>query len=256
MNLTKAARAAAITRSIETRERWPLASFDSRKYIQHNLNIADGLAPILKFMDGLPPARTRSTVVRAFEDGEYSFLHADYELGDWGAMVGFEVHRWENGRIVEHWDNLCRTPSSTNPSGRSLVDGETEAAELEKTEENRRLVREFADAILVGNHLDGADKFFLKGKLLQHSPHYGDGVRAFREQWKLWKESEGLDYQHVHKLLGQGNFFLVMSEGRFEGQPTGFFDLYRVAAGHIAEHWDVFETIPPRDRWANDNGKF
>ena len=256
MNLTKAARTAAITRSIETRERWPLASFDSRKYVQHNLSIGDGLAPILEFMDALPPARTRATVVRAFEDGEYSFLHADYELGDWGAMVGFEVHRWEDDRIVEHWDNLSPTSVVVNPSGRSLIDGETEISELEKTEENRKLIRQFADAILVGNHFDLASKFFLNEQLLQHSRHYGDGLAEFSKQWNQWRELHGLQYEHVHKLLGQGNFFLVMSEGRFEGQPTAFYDLYRVAAGYIAEHWEIFEAILPHDRWTNNNGKF
>ena len=68
------------------------------KYIQHNLRIGDGLSPILAFMDALPPERTRADVVRAFEDGDYSVAHANYELGDWGPMVGFEVHRWEDDR--------------------------------------------------------------------------------------------------------------------------------------------------------------
>lgn len=70
MNLSKAERTAAITRSIANGRRVPLASFDSRKYIQYNLHIGDGLEPILAFMDGLPPKQTRADVVRAFEDGD------------------------------------------------------------------------------------------------------------------------------------------------------------------------------------------
>lgn len=35
-----------------------------------------------------------------------------------------------------------------------------------------------------------------------------------------------------------------------------FYDLFRVADGKIAEHWDIIEEIPARDKWANDNGKF
>lgn len=101
---SKKERTASIQKSLETRERFPISHFDSRKYIQHNMNIADGLGPILAFMDSLPADRTRVEVRRCFEDGDYSIAHADYLLGDWGRMVGFEVHRWENDRIVEHWD--------------------------------------------------------------------------------------------------------------------------------------------------------
>ena len=91
-----------------------MASFDSRKYIQHNVRIGDGLSPILAFMDALPPERTRADVMRAFEDGDYSVVHANYELGDWGAMIGFEVHRWEdNGLLNIGITSAPRRPRST-----------------------------------------------------------------------------------------------------------------------------------------------
>ena len=49
---------------------------------------------------------------------------------------------------------------------------------------------------------------------------------------------------------------LAVSEGSFAGNPTSFYDLFRLENGKIAEHWDTLETIPPRDQWKNDNGKF
>jgi len=68
-------------------------------------------------------------------------------------------------------------------------------------------------------------------------------------------------YNRLHKLLGEGNLMLAISEGttgREDGarQPTAFYDLYRLEDGAIAEHWDVTEVIAPRDAWKNDNGKF
>jgi len=182
MNMSKAECTAAITRSISNGKRSPLASFDSRKYIQHNLFIGDGLSSILAFMDSLPPERTRAEVVRSFEDGEFSVVHANYELGVWGPMLGFEVHRWEDDRIVEHWDNLCATPSAVNSSGRSMIDGETEQAELERTEQNRFLVRRFAFEVLLRGRLDDPASFFRDDELIQHSPTYGDGVSVFRAE--------------------------------------------------------------------------
>lgn len=256
MNLSQAERTAAIARSLSNGRRLPLASFDSRKYIQHNLNIGDGLAPILEFMDSLPSDRTRSNVVRQFEDGDYSVVHADYELGDWGPMIGFEVHRWENDRIVEHWDNLCATPTALNPSGHSLIDGETGVSDLDLTEDNRQIIEHFTNQVLVRGSVDAGSPFFHDGQLIQHSASYGDGVDAFRRQLKLWRTQGGLRYDKVHKVLGQGNMFLVMSEGVLGGKPAAFYDLYLLSRRHIVEHWEVFETIPSRDRWKNDNGKF
>jgi predicted SnoaL-like aldol condensation-catalyzing enzyme len=65
-----------------------------------------------------------------------------------------------------------------------------------------------------------------------------------------------MKYNRIHKVLGEGNFVLVVSEGSFGGRQTSFYDLFRVEKGKIAEHWDTIETIPPREQWKNSNGKF
>lgn len=49
---------------------------------------------------------------------------------------------------------------------------------------------------------------------------------------------------------------LSISEGKFGGEKTSFYDLFRVENGKIAEHWDIIETIIPKDQWKNTNGKF
>jgi predicted SnoaL-like aldol condensation-catalyzing enzyme len=63
-------------------------------------------------------------------------------------------------------------------------------------------------------------------------------------------------YKSVHKILGEGDFALVVTEASFGDVPTGIYDLYRIENGKIAEHWDTLEAIPPRDEWKNSNGKF
>ena len=256
MKISQKARSAAIQKSLETRERLPISYFDSRKYIQHNVGLEDGLGAILQLMDDLPADRTKVTVCRAIEDGDYSVLHLDYILGDWGPMVGFEVHRWSDDRIVEHWDNLCPTPAKNNASDRSMTDGITEIVDLESTESNKALVDEFTKKILIEGELDSLSKYFADGGLIQHSPRYGDGVQAFESMVKAWQADGETAYHRLHLLLGEGNMVLVVSEGIFQGEPAAFYDLYRLANNKIAEHWEVFETIPPRDTWKNSNGKF
>ena len=65
-----------------------------------------------------------------------------------------------------------------------------------------------------------------------------------------------IKYEKIHRVLGEGNFVLVVSEGKFGKKSTSFYDLFRVENGKIKEHWDVIETIPPRTEWKNENGKF
>ncbi|KYC40769.1 hypothetical protein WA1_24355 [Scytonema hofmannii PCC 7110] len=256
MELSKKARSTMIQKSLETREKFPISYFDSRKYIQHNVGLEDGLGPILQFMDDLPADCTKVTVCRAIEDGDYSVLHADYILGDWGSMVGFEIHRWEDDRIVEHWDNLCPTPTEKNVSGRSMTDGATEVFDLERTQSNKALVYEFTKKILIDGELSSLSNYFADGALVQHSPYYGDGVQSFEAMVKAWQADGETAYQRMHLLLGEGNMVLVISEGIFKNKPAAFYDLYRLANDKIAEHWEVFETIPPCDTWKNSNGKF
>jgi predicted SnoaL-like aldol condensation-catalyzing enzyme len=60
----------------------------------------------------------------------------------------------------------------------------------------------------------------------------------------------------IHKVLGEGNFVLVVSEGYVAGHHNSVYDLFRLENGKIAEHWDTIEMIPPKETWKNNNGKF
>ena len=65
-----------------------------------------------------------------------------------------------------------------------------------------------------------------------------------------------LSYHTIHKVLAEGNFVLTMSEGKLGGNPTAYYDLFRLENGQIVEHWDVIAPILPKSEWKNDNGKF
>ena len=63
-------------------------------------------------------------------------------------------------------------------------------------------------------------------------------------------------YNKTHKILGEGNFVLAISEGTFADVATSYYDLFRIENGKIVEHWDVMESIIPKAEWQNTNGKF
>ena len=235
----------------------PLSFFDSRNYIQHNVMLEDGIGSVLELVDSLRPQPISVKVCRTLEDGDMTVAHNDYELGSWGRMIGFEVHRWEDGQIVEHWDNLQATPATSNPSGHTMTDGASEVTDIERTTDNKRLVKQFTEDLLIGRGLDGLAAFFSAGGLIQHSPLFGDGVQALRS----FLEAGARTYDRLHRVLGEGNLVLTISEGSSDAADgaraaTAFYDLYRCENGVIAEHWEVVEVIAPRDSWRNENGKF
>lgn len=244
-----------LLKSIETGEQGPIGYINPNKYIQHNLMVGDGLAGFVAVLQHLPKGSAKVNTVRAFQDGDYVFTHTDYNF--FGSKIGFDIFRFENGLIVEHWDNLQEKATSPNPSGRTMIDGTTQIQDTDKTEANKALVKAFVDDVLVNGKLDKLANYFDGNNYIQHNPQIGDGLSGLGSALEaLAKQGITMKYDKVHKVLGEGNFVLVVSEGSFGGQPTSYYDLFRVENGHVAEHWDTMETIPHRSVWKNDNGKY
>lgn len=243
-----------LLKSIETGDAKPVGYINPTKYTQHNLGAEDGLAGFGKLLSQLPKGSAKVNTVRAFADGEYVFTHTEYNF--FGPKAGFDIFRFENGKIVEHWDNLAEK-TLPNPSGHTQTDGSTEIKDLNKTEKNKKFVADFVNTVLVKQKYDKSPEFISAENYTQHNSQIGDNLSGLQKALgELAKAGITMVYDKVHKVLGEGNFVLVVSEGKFGGKPTAFYDLFRVEGGKIVEHWDVLETIPPKDQWKNQNGKF
>ena len=243
-----------LLKSIETGDQGPAAAIHPDKYIQHNLGVADGLEGFGAVLAQLPPGSARVNTVRVFEDGDFVVAHTDYDF--FGPKIGFDVFRFEDGRIVEHWDNLQET-APRNPGGRTMIDGPTEAVDLDRTEDNKALVAAFVDDILVNGRMGTLAGYFNGDHYHQHNPQIADGLSGLGAALQAMAAAGVvMRYDRVHRILGKGDFVLAVSEGDFAGKPSAFYDLFRVEGGKIAEHWDTIETIPPRSDWKNANGKF
>lgn len=253
--MNKKEQVVALLKSIETGDSAPVAVINPAKYIQHNLGIKDGLAGFGEALAALPAGSARVNTVRAFQDGDYVFAHTDYNF--FGPKIGFDVFRFEDGKIVEHWDNLQEKPATPTPSGHTMIDGATELKDLDKTEANKELVAQFVSDVLMGKAPEKLTSYFDGDKYIQHNPAIADGLSGLGAALEaMAKQGVAMVYSRVHKVLGEGNFVLAISEGSFAGKAVTFYDLFRVEGGKIAEHWDVVEPVLPADQHQNQNGKF
>ena len=246
----------SLLKSIETGEQGPVAYINPEKYIQHNLAVGDGLAGFGEVLQALPKGSARVNTVRAFQDGDYVVTHTDYNF--FGPKVGFDIFRFEDGKIVEHWDNLAEK-TDPNPSGRTQLDGPTQITDLKKTDFNKALVADFVRTILMNGEMDKLGEYIGPNDedYHQHNSHIADGLSGLGAALEaMGKQGLTMKYTESHKILGQGNFVLAVSEGEFAGQHVSFYDLFRVDNAKIVEHWDVIEPIPAKDEWKNANGKF
>lgn len=255
MELSKKEKVVALLDTFNTGDQAPIAYINPAKYIQHNLAVGDGLEGFGAVMQHAPPGGFKAEVVRAFEDGDFVFTHTIYDF--FGPKIGFDVFRFEDDLIVEHWDNLLEVQPA-NPSGRTQTDGATEITDLDKTDANKAVVKGFIDDVLLGHQFDRLAEFINPETYLQHNPAVADGLDGFGAAMKYFQDN-GLvmEYTKNHLLLGEGNFVLAVSEGKFgPGEHTAYYDLFRLEDGKIIEHWDVIAPIPPQSEWKNENGKF
>ncbi|MEM6892368.1 MAG: hypothetical protein AAF554_01680 [Bacteroidota bacterium] len=244
----------AVLTSLETGDQTAIGYINSQKYIQHNLAVADGLEGFGAVMQNAPEGGFKAKVVRSFEDGDYTFSHTIYDF--FGPKVGFDIFRFEEGKIVEHWDNLAvLTPP--NPSNRTQTDGSTDLSDINKTEDNKALVADFINTVLVQGGFDKMANYFDGDNYIQHNSMISDGLSGLGTALEeMAKNGITMVYEKNHMVLGEGNFVLAVSEGQFGGKHTSFYDLFRLENGKIVEHWDIIETILPEAEHKNTNGKF
>jgi predicted SnoaL-like aldol condensation-catalyzing enzyme len=244
----------ALLQSIETGEPGPAAVVNEAKYVQHNPQTHEGCEGLALLFQRLSKTEPRVNMVRAFEDGEFVFAHMEYDFAS--RKICFEVFRFQEGRAVEHWDNI-QERQPPNQTGRSMVDGPTEATDLELTERNRSIVRSFVEAVLVEGQHDRLNEFVVADTYIEHNPRLEDGVSTLRSALEASDMGRRyIDYRRVHRVLAEGSFVLCVSEGELGGKHSAFYDLFRVADGKLVEHWDTTEKIAPQSEWKNDNGKF
>lgn len=150
--------------------------------------------------------------------------------------VALDVFRVDGNRITEHWDALAPLPAGTE--GARRIDGPTEVTDRDRTDANKTLVTEW-----VQHRLIGADRQAFEE--LAGDPDYAEHGSILHDR---------LTRQVLHRVIGEGNFVLTLTEASLDPSnsggedggpgPAGCYELWRVAEGRIIEHWEVVPAVP------------
>lgn len=233
-----------------------VTKYTGARYTQHSTGVRDGVEGFVEFFEPFIARNPKRhiDIVRGWEDGQYVFVHAYQSLNDgesqWVTTDFFDTD--ENDKIIEHWDIIAPFRGA-NASGRTAIDGPTEITDFDKTVENKQVVRDMLQQVLVrGGDVNRIDEFIAEG-YLQHNPEVPDGLTAFRKL--ALDPNRPLWYSEIVLLVGKGNFVASLCKAEFDGKPYAQADIFRLEDGKIVEHWDNVEPIGPKEEWVN-SGKF
>ncbi|PSW15557.1 hypothetical protein C9J01_00625 [Photobacterium rosenbergii] len=224
-----------------------ITKYTGRRYTQHSTGVRNGVEGFIEFFE---PFLVRCPirdirVIRSIVDGQYVFLQVfqDINNGDakWVTTDLFDTD--SNDKIIEHWDVISAYQDAKNLNT-DQISGETEITDLDATEDNKELVREFLCDVMVLGQQDKRHAYLSDGQVIVHcAPDVGS------------LESYIGTYDQVFKIIGQGNFVVSYSRVLENGQEIARFDIFRLEQGKIKELWVNQEPVPPKNEWVN-GGKF
>jgi predicted SnoaL-like aldol condensation-catalyzing enzyme len=229
------------------------------RYTQHSTGVRDGKEGFIEFFGPFVernPSRDIQ-IVRKLVDGKNVFLQAYQDINNgeakWVTTDFFDTDGED--KIIEHWDVIAEYCEKT-VSGHTSVDGPREVKDLDKTEENKELVRNLLkDAFMSDGNPGNLEKYISRVEFVQHNTILEDGFDAFAGI--VQDPDKKLKYKEIFLMVGQGNFVATLSRATWAGgdsvQELCQVDLFRIEKGLVVEHWDNSEPVP--DDHVN-SGKF
>jgi predicted SnoaL-like aldol condensation-catalyzing enzyme len=122
-------------------------------------------------------------------------------------------------------------------------------------EANRRLVANMYERVLKPLDSSQVDEFFARD-YVQHNPLAATGAQGLKD-FLDWARARAPAAEHrVKRMFVDGDYVIAHVHVIINPGDLGnaVVDIYRVAQGRIAEHWDVAQEVPTRS--ANTNGMF
>ncbi|WP_020601866.1 nuclear transport factor 2 family protein [Spirosoma spitsbergense] len=211
-------------------------------YIQHSLAVKPGKAGLLEalgYMKQMPkPATPAKPFLRLIAEGDYVVTNMSF---DWGGKqkVVVDLFRLQDGKVAEHWDAMQDEPEST-VNGNSMMDGSLPVDDDKQTFTNKKLVRTLYEQVFINRDTNTCHDL-VATDLIQHIPEVSNGLVGLMDY--LRQQPDQWSVEKVHHIIGEGDFVVVQSSGRWEQKPTMFYDVVRLSDGKVVEQWGVRQRI-------------
>jgi predicted SnoaL-like aldol condensation-catalyzing enzyme len=128
-------------------------------------------------------------------------------------------------------------------------------ARTKQEKANRRLVERIYEEVLGPIDSGAVDALFDPG-YIQHNPNAATGSQGLKEMLDRAKVKYPKCEHRVKRMLVDGDLVAAHVHVIFNPGEEGFavVDIFRIAKGRIAEHWDVMQPITAISK--NNNGRF
>jgi predicted SnoaL-like aldol condensation-catalyzing enzyme len=120
---------------------------------------------------------------------------------------------------------------------------------------NLRLVKRIYEEVLGPIDSGAVDALFDPG-YIQHNPSAATGSQGLKDMLDRAKVKYPHAEHRVKRMLADGDLVAAHVHVIFQPGDEGFavVDIFRIAHGKIAEHWDVMQPITAGSK--NNNGRF
>jgi predicted SnoaL-like aldol condensation-catalyzing enzyme len=252
--------------------------FLAEGYIQHSPLLPTGRAAFRNIMSAVPrrdeiPELVEPPVIAFVAEGDLVVMTFVEELPEPDGSgtyttTHFNMFRIDDGRLAEHWHSLQGPPGPDLPlpedGGPQRVTGVSGIGQIRllgspdpKLANNKRLVFDMYRNVIDANREELAD-IYLAEDYIQHNPNVPTGREAIKP-YLAARDDLPIEMSlrsPLVAMVAEGDLVVqaVMYEHadpRHEGRTytsTGF-DMFRVAEGRLAEHWDAArKPAPPAER--------
>ncbi|WP_163134229.1 hypothetical protein [Agarivorans sp. Alg241-V36] len=224
-----------------------VTKYTGQRYTQHSTGVRNGVDGFVEFFEPFVkrcPVRDIK-IIRSIVDGQFVFVQAfqDINHGEnkWVTTDLFDTD--VEDKIIEHWDVISAFETQASSEGGRL-DGPTKHTDIEKTEDNKNLVRDFLCDVMVLGQKEELPKYLNTEELQVYSASDVGPLNSYIG-----------GYDHVFKIIGQGDFVVAYSRVIENSKEVARFDLFQIKEDQIRHIWVNQEPVPPKKEWVN-GGKF
>ena len=141
---------------------------------------------------------------------------------------------------------LLALGTATLPAARAADAKPAAAKTVHPAAANKALVLEAYQALFGDHDLGAVDRYWAKD-YIQHNPYMADGTEAVKQYVEKIGLLNGPKFKvEFLRVAAEGDLVFVQTRQPKTGDNPEMVivDIFRVANGKIAEHWDVMQPVP------------